>query len=149
MPRLQAQGQARQTHLMIRDAYGRRQDEASPAARARVPMLWAGGGFVAGVCFWHLVGFWSVVGSVVLGGASPPGAEAFPTASRPPAGASLIETGSVRPRTPPCIALALIRSRGETQPVPCPAVSFHHLDGGVGSKKDMETQAAGWSVPLR
>ncbi len=43
-----------------------------PMARAsyRTHLRWAASGFILGIVFWHLVGFWSFVGDIILTGSS-------------------------------------------------------------------------------
>ncbi len=128
--------------------------DAEPTAPRRpgavTPLLWAGGGFVAGAVFWHLVGFWSLVSMAVLG--SDQASRATPgavTTSAPAAKSRRIETGSVTTRKAPCVALELNRLLGETRPLPCRAETFHHVNAGLGTKDDRAAGAPAWSTTLR
>lgn len=121
--------------------------DGSERPRALVPVVWAGGGFVAGVVFWHLIGFWSMVSGAVLGDRTVPVSEAPAVARRK--AASPIETGSVPPRAMACVALTLNRRTGETRGADCQTGIFHHINAGLGSKDDRETGSSGWSATVK
>jgi hypothetical protein len=116
---------------------------SSPLAR----LVWAGGGFVAGIVFWHVIGFWSVVSVAVLGTGPQAAVPRDPVAERTPPRA--IETGSLPSRAAPCTALALNRRTGETRSSMCPAATFHHINGGLGSKDDRALVVSDWTTRLR
>jgi hypothetical protein len=102
------------------------------------PILWASGGFVAGVAFWHLVGFWSFVSTAVVADREvPKSASAVPSSPR----SIPLETGSVQRPSAGCVSLALNRAKGETRPVPCATGLFHHVDAGLGMKGDRLSHA--------
>jgi len=110
-------------------------------------VLWIGGGFLAGAVFWHMIGFWTLVSTAVMGG---PGAEpAKNVAVVARKTAHPIETGSLRSRQIPCATLALNRQRGETQLQPCQTAPFHHINGGLGTKADRAAGVASWSTTLQ
>lgn len=102
---------------------------------------------MAGVVFWHLIGFWSMVSVAVLGERTVPVSE-VPAVARPKA-ASPIETGSVPPRAMACVALTLNRRTGETRGAECRTGIFHHINAGLGSKDDRETGNSGWSATVQ
>ncbi|MBY0226623.1 MAG: hypothetical protein K2Q28_12525 [Hyphomicrobium sp.] len=113
-------------------------------------MLWAGGGFIAGIVFWHLVGFWSLINMAVTGvedGSRPSLAASSQTRTKPNA----LETGSVRKiNSAGCVALIRHRASGETRPGPCLVGTFHHLNAGIGTKDDLALgPAAGSATSLR
>lgn len=109
------------------------------------PVLWAGGGFAAGIAFWHLIGFWSIVSVAVLGGGAAPAAPPFAVSSRKAPAA--IETGSVVPRAIGCIALAINRQTGETRGAQCQTGTFRHINAGFGAKDDRATAVdLSWST---
>jgi hypothetical protein len=94
--------------------------------------LWGGTGFVAGILFWHFVGFWSLIHSAVLGH------DQTHSAARRTEGA-LIETGSVPQRVlEGCVALVRDRTAGgTTRSAPCPEVSAARtVERGLGRKVD-------------
>jgi hypothetical protein len=110
-----------------------------------MPVLWAGAGFAGGIAFWHGVGFWALVSTAVLGDKKDQGRAIKPPLSR----RATMETASVtRPAKPGCISLVIHRSRGETVGAPCAAATFHHVDAGLGIKKDKVLSPA-WSSALR
>jgi hypothetical protein len=111
-------------------AHGRALALATADTIAAVPAnaRWIGAGFVAGILFWHTVGFWTFMNRVVF--------ESPHVAASDRLTPSDIETGSLRPidkRTivggsinagidPACTAL--LRGRdGVTQPMPCRRLS--------------------------
>ena len=110
-----------------------------------MPVLWAGAGFAGGIAFWHGVGFWALVSMAVLGDKKDQDRAMKPPLSK----RATLETASVtRPAKTGCITLAFHRSRGETLAAPCAAATFHHVDAGLGIKKDKVLSAA-WSNALR
>jgi hypothetical protein len=110
-----------------------------------MPVLWAGAGFAGGIVFWHGVGFWALVSTAVLGDKSGQDRAMKPSLS----GRATMETASLaRPAKQGCINLVFNRSRGETLAAPCAAATFHHVDAGLGVKKDKALSAA-WSSALR
>ena len=69
--------------VVVNSAVERRQRErTTPASARRVAVVWAALGFVVGIVFWHLIGFWGFVQTIVL----PPGAPERVRASEPVAG---------------------------------------------------------------
>lgn len=123
---------------------------ASNGWPGRTPTLWASAGFVAGIVFWHLVGFWSLISLAVTGGddgSRTDWAASSQTRTEPRA----LETGSVRKvNTSGCVALIRHPASGETRLGPCLAGTFHHLNAGIGSKDDLAVGgAASWTTRLR
>ncbi len=121
-------------------------------------------GFLAGVVFWHVVGFWSFVSQAIFDDA---------TAIQQAAGNRAAGTsGSLPPPDLPrgdpipiartagsnaaCVVLAINRTGGETHAQPCPAGTFHHRYAGLGVKRDFEptirvddgTGVAAWATDL-
>jgi hypothetical protein len=80
------------------------------------PIAWGLGGFLVGAIFWHLIGFWGFLGSVVLNG--PETAVSVVTRQQP---VVVARRQAVEPAIlPNCTVLALDRSTGRTSSVPCP-----------------------------
>jgi len=134
-----------QTCHMIRTRHTANPMDGGERSRALVPVLWAGGGFVAGVVFWHLIGFWSIVSGAVLGAHSVPSADTAVVERRdalPP----LQETSSIQARAKACIALTIDAKTGETRGAPCPAGRYHHGNSGLGSKDDRAGGGSRWST---
>jgi len=81
-----------------------------------VPIAWGLGGFLIGAIFWHHIGVWGLLGTVVLKGpetaVSVVSREQPLTVARRPA----VETAFL----PNCTVLVLDRSSGLTYSVPCP-----------------------------
>lgn len=104
----------------------KRVDRPAPKHRADWPsaLLWGGGGFVVGAIFWHLIGFWSFVSTVVLGDTDHRRATAEAQKGwttqviGPPSPA---RTTSKRTAVASCTALAIDRTGGATAAKPCPA----------------------------
>lgn len=121
------------------------------------PAAWCALGFLAGVAFWHLVGFWSLVSTAVFRGredAAPTiTAPAPPMAAPVPGRAIGANIGAIKLG---CVVLAIDRVGGTTRQSPCPAGTFHHRYTGVGEKRDREPGRhvepgggiAGWSTRL-
>lgn len=129
-------------------------------------LLWAGAGFVAGILFWHVVGFWHFVAVVMLRGSLP---EERAVAVLPP---SMITTGSIttgsitppagasgRPQpaaaaVPNCSALVLDRRSGTTVIAHCqPQISpVRHVTGNgrgdLGARAAHVAPVAPVSLPL-
>ena len=110
-------------------------------ARGRPAAAWVALGFLAGVLFWHAVGFWQLVSTAVFKG----GEDVALATTKSPSPASPGETLSAGPTLPAaaaarrtCAALAIDRISGITREVPCPAATFHHRNGGLGIKRDRE-----------
>lgn len=72
-----------------------------------MPLVWGGAGFLIGASFWHVIGVWGVLGTVVL---------AEPEAPMPaiPDAVMVAMTG-----LPNCTDLLLDRATGQTRSVPC------------------------------
>jgi hypothetical protein len=72
------------------------------------PLVWGAGGFLIGATFWHLIGVWGFLGTVVLKGPEVP--------------VSIVARQQmVQPATlPNCTVLVLDRLTGLTSSVPCP-----------------------------
>ncbi len=87
-------------------------------------LAWCTAGFLIGAAFWHVIGFWSFISYVVLGG---PGPQATFASARPLAVASIDQVRtSATPATgsrPSCITLALDRATGRTRREPCDATA--------------------------
>jgi hypothetical protein len=110
--------------------------QAPPAIRARMrfagKLAWSAAGFLIGAAFWHVVGFWSFVSYVVLGGPDP--ATYLASSARIVSIASA-DQAPARPAPatgahPACVTLALDRTTGETRLEPCEAtaVALPHVD---------------------
>lgn len=121
--------------------------DGAERSRALPPLLWAGGGFVAGVVFWHVIGFWSIVSVAVLGTGPQAVVPRDTVAGR--ALPRAIETGSLPSRASPCTALTLNRQTGETRSAMCRTGTFHHTNGGLGTKEDRTLQVSDWLTHLR
>lgn len=91
---------------------GRRGRLSSHAA----PIAWGLGGFLVGAIFWHVIGFWGFLGTVVLKG--PETAVSVVTRQQPVVVArqQIVESAIL----PNCTVLVLDRSTGRTSSVPCP-----------------------------
>jgi len=97
---------------------------APPKRRGGVgpAIVWTGVGFIAGAIFWHAVGFWTFVSSVVLNGPAEPGkvalaeSRAAVTSDRPPNAFPTIYR--IDPAN--CTALVLDRLSNRTEVHPCP-----------------------------
>jgi hypothetical protein len=93
-------------------------------ARIASKLAWCTAGFLIGAAFWHLVGFWSFVSYVVLGGPTP---QVSFASARPLTVASAVQASvPAKPAIggrPSCITLALDRSTGKTRPEPCDAAA--------------------------
>ncbi|MEO8650975.1 MAG: hypothetical protein ABI391_01655 [Hyphomicrobiaceae bacterium] len=80
------------------------------------PIAWGLGGFLVGAIFWHLIGFWGFLGTVVLKG--PETAVSVVTRQQP---VFVVRRLAVVPAIlPNCTVLVLDRSTGQTSSVPCP-----------------------------
>jgi len=123
------------------------------------PASWVAFGFLAGVVFWHLVGFWDFVSKAVF--RTGPDAPVTVTAKAvvPPPVKPLVAGNARTPagaHKPSCVVLVLDRIGGATRQAACPAKTFHHRNGGVGIKRDRERPIrpenagglAGWSTQL-
>jgi hypothetical protein len=71
------------------------------------PLAWGGAGFLIGASFWHVIGVWGVLGTVVLTESE----AAVPAVPHP---IVMADTG-----LPNCTDLVLDRSTGQTRSVPC------------------------------
>lgn len=134
---------------MIRGVRAANDPTSRWAARSITPALWAGGGFIAGIVFWHLVGFWSLVNMAVIGAGedSRPGLAPSP---QTPTKSPPLETGSVRKvSSAGCVALVRNPMTGETRLGPCLAGTFHHLNAGIGTKDDLAVGAGSWPAVIR
>jgi hypothetical protein len=79
------------------------------------PIAWGLGGFLIGAIFWHLIGFWGFLSTVVLKG--PETAVSEVVWQQP----VMVARQAIRPATlPNCTVLVLNRSTGLTSGVPCP-----------------------------
>lgn len=80
------------------------------------PIAWGLGGFLIGAIFWHLIGFWGFLSTVVLKG---PDTAVSVVARQQPILATRQQ--AIQPATlPNCTVLVLDRSTGLTFAVPCP-----------------------------
>jgi hypothetical protein len=80
------------------------------------PIAWGLGGFLIGAIFWHLIGFWGFLSTVVLKG--PETAVSEVVWQQP---VMVARQQAIRPATlPNCTVLVLNRSTGLTSGVPCP-----------------------------
>jgi hypothetical protein len=121
---------------------GRQHPETAVASyQRRAAFGWSAMGFVAGIAFWHCVGFWSLVHTAVVGG-DKTGATAIATQTDRTSGTRLppvLETGSLPAAVKPsCVLLVLDRTGGDTRQAPCPTGTFHHRNAGLGVKRDRE-----------
>lgn len=81
-----------------------------------VPVAWGLGGFVIGAIFWHQIGVWGFLGTVVLKG--PETAVSVVSREHP---VTVARQRVVEPAfLPNCTVLVLNRSSGLTSSVPCP-----------------------------
>jgi hypothetical protein len=123
---------------MILSSHTARDSDTGQTVRSKAAVLWAGGGFVAGIAFWHAIGFWSLVNAAVFGSDTVPASGTASSAFQRPVAISSLETGTLgAPRTA-CVALALNRMHGETRAMPCFAIAQQPADGGTGRKSDRE-----------
>jgi hypothetical protein len=127
---------------MIRSSHAVRHSDTGQTVRSPAAVLWAGGGFVAGIAFWHAIGFWSLVNTAVFGSDTVAASRTASPAFQEPAAPSRLETGTLREQRTACVALALNRMQGETRAMPCFAMAHQHADGGTGRKSDREAAAA-------
>jgi hypothetical protein len=132
---------------MIRINHDAGRPDGGERSSALTPLLWAGGGFVAGVVFWHVIGFWSIVSVAVLGTGPQAPVPRDTVAGRTPPRA--IETGSLPARGAPCTALTFTRQTGETRSALCRTGTFHHTNGGLGTKDDRALVISDWTTQLR
>ncbi|OYW56455.1 MAG: hypothetical protein B7Y80_06610 [Hyphomicrobium sp. 32-62-53] len=132
---------------MIRTHHDADRLDGGARSSALTQLFWAGAGFVAGVVFWHLIGFWSIVSVAVLGTGPQVSVPTTVVTGRrhPPP----VETGSLPARASPCTALTLNRRTGETRSAMCPAATFHHINGGLGTKDDLALVVSDWTTQLR
>ena len=80
-------------------------------------LAWAGLGFLVGAVFWHFIGFWGFVSSIVLSGQPTP--------------ARLVEqTG------PACVELVLDRATDRTAAMPCPDDAPLLAEGARAERQD-------------
>jgi hypothetical protein len=101
-------------------------------------LAWCAAGFLIGAAFWHVVGFWSFISYVVLGG--PDGSANFvspqivsvASADQAPAPPALAAKGR-----PACITLALDRATGETRPEPCEASALALPHIAASAREDL------------
>jgi len=102
----------------------------------RSALLWGGFGFVAGVIFWHAVGFWSFVSEVVLDREGP-AIFARVAATRPeaPLQPELPIIYLVDPAS--CTALELDRSANRTAVRPCPRQGLALRLESSGDREDL------------
>ena len=90
---------------------------------ARVaPYAWGFGGFLIGAIFWHAVGFWGILGSVVL----KPQEAGVSVITRPAEAVAGVAN---------CTLLVLDRSTGRTTSVPCPE-PMPAFDEARGARQD-------------
>lgn len=124
--------------------------EPRPAfTRSKIPYVWGGLGFAAGIVASHVIGFWSFVSNVVVHGHdNDRGSRTVTaTASRP---ASRSEVAQKVVVTPPaaawggaeaapgrCIALSIDRAQGETHLVSCEAQEHALRDAGFRRRGDL------------
>ena len=81
-----------------------------------VPIAWGLGGFLIGAIFWHHIGVWGFLGTVVLKG--PETAVSVVSREQP---VMVARRPAVEPAfLPNCTVLVLDRSSGLTYSVPCP-----------------------------
>ncbi len=121
----------------------------SPASEQRTSsvasaVVWGGSGFVVGAVFWHLIGFWSFVSTVVLGDTDArrtmaEGQKGWSTQIIGPP--SPVRTTSRRPSPPTCTALSIDRASGVTAAKPCPAGSPPTASLNSGKSDKLATAA--------
>lgn len=128
------------------------------AANWRPAATWMALGFLAGVVFWHVVGFWNFVSEAIFDDnaaqqlAQAPGVPPPPDLPR----GDPIPIARTAGSTSTCVVLAINRTGGETSAQPCPAGTFHHRYAGLGVKRDFEptirvddgTGVAAWATDL-
>jgi hypothetical protein len=114
----------------------------------RSPAAWCLAGFLSGIVFWHLVGFWGFVAHIVLKGED-----------RAPAAAAIAPRAAGRhalPLSDPaarCVALRLSRSGGAVEAGPCASHSPLVRAGPLARRGDRALPhvpaVAGWSTQVR
>jgi hypothetical protein len=88
------------------------------------PLVWAVGGFLIGAMFWHLIGVWGFLDTVVLKGTGNPVSVVARQHIAQPAA------------LPNCTMLVLNRSTGLTSSVPCPE-HFPLLEEARSHRQDL------------
>mgnify|MGYP001210713177 CR=1 FL=1 len=129
--------------------------QAAPAAapgRSARPAWWAVGGFLAGIVFWHLVGFWSFVSEIVFNqdeAASrfaaieplvlpPPSQPRQAAAARGAATPAGGDAGSAPAAlSANCSALILDRNTGAVRLGPCRPSAQRLVDAGLRGRQDL------------
>lgn len=145
-----------------REAAHRPRAAARPtASRARSawmsPLVWTAAGFVCGIVFWHIVGFWSFVGKVVFKG----GHETAVTAEHPSKPDLTVDGGSRARMAMPaakCVELRLDRSTARVLTERCRDATAPMIKAGpVAGRGDIALPrlqmhvpaVAGWSTQVR
>ena len=95
-----AEGRRHRIDDLVREIGGR--TALGPRA---APFIWGFGGFLIGAAFWHLIGFWGFLSTVVLKGPEPQ--------------VSVVARQADPAMLRNCTDLALNRSTGQTYAVPC------------------------------
>lgn len=104
----------------------------------RVPIIWAGFGFVAGMLAWHVIGFWSFVSDVTFNDQA---RTAAASSGGPQRSAAVFShkpnTSSDNPRNRNCVALAIDRTSGDAKPGACPVDDKPLADAGRTPRDDL------------
>lgn len=128
------------------------------AASQRWPAAaWLALGFLAGIVFWHGVGFWSFVKDAVYQGDEDKAVLQQAQPAAPPPSEPLRPRASAASTKASCVALVIDRVAGTTRQAACPVATFHHRNGGFGIKRDREPRIvieagqgiAGWTTWAR
>lgn len=135
-------------------------DTGASERPARHALAWAGLGFLAGVLFWHTVGFWQFLSDAVLKEGRAAVAHHEPPASTVASQRPRVAVTSPAPQPrSPCVALQLDRRSGTTASLPCHGRQWHFRHTGPTPRQDLdvraralasggEGQVAGWSATV-
>ncbi len=107
----------------------------------RTPMIWGGLGFLAGMCAWHMIGFWSFVANVVFNDDQRVAATAKSSSKIAVRLRKSAPTGtgnSLRSiHAGNCIALEIDRTSGDAKPGTCPVDEKPLADAGRTRRDDL------------
>ncbi len=112
-----------------------------PPRDRRMPMIWGGLGFVAGMFVWHMIGFWTFISHVAFNDdarvattANTSSTIAVPL-SKPKPIAKGNSLGSIHAGN--CIALEIDRTSGDAKPGTCPVDEKPLADAGRTRRDDL------------
>ena len=107
----------------------------------RTPMIWGGLGFLAGMCAWHMIGFWSFVANVAFNDDRRVAATANDDSKIAASlrKSKLIANGNSRDtiHAGNCIALEIDRTSGDAKPGACPVDEKPLADAGRTRRDDL------------